>query len=56
MRRTASPLSLVLLGLGIFLLVLAPLLAWYVQPRAAVNPIDIDTTTVFTGTGQLLRH
>ncbi|MDL5201412.1 DUF3068 domain-containing protein [Streptomyces sp. ALI-76-A] len=51
MRRTASPLSLILLGLGTFLLVLAPLLAWYVQPRAAVNPIDIDTTAVYRGTG-----
>ncbi|WNZ11787.1 DUF3068 domain-containing protein [Streptomyces sp. 11x1] len=53
MRRTASPLSLALLGLGTFLLVLAPLLAWYVQPRAAVNPIDIDTTAVYTGTGSV---
>ena len=51
MRRTASPLSLVLLGTGVFLLVLAPLLAWYVSPRAKTNPIDIDSTTVFTGTG-----
>ncbi|MFC8917688.1 DUF3068 domain-containing protein [Streptomyces sp. NPDC057116] len=51
MRRTASPLSLILLGTGVFLLVLAPLLVWYVQPRAKVNPIDIDTVTVFTGTG-----
>ncbi|MGW2722036.1 DUF3068 domain-containing protein [Streptomyces sp. NPDC001492] len=51
MRRTASPLSLILLGLGTFLLVLAPLLAWYVEPRAAVNPIDIDTTAVYRGTG-----
>ncbi len=51
MRRTASPLSLILLGLGTFLLVLAPLLVWYVAPRAAVNPIDIDTTAVYTGTG-----
>lgn len=49
MRRTTSPFSLVLLGLGTFLLVLAPLLAWYVEPRAAVNPIDIDTTAVYTG-------
>ncbi|MEU7058673.1 DUF3068 domain-containing protein [Streptomyces sp. NPDC046197] len=51
MRRTPSPLSLTLLGLGTFLLVLAPLLTWYVEPRAAVNPIDIDTTAVYTGTG-----
>ena len=51
MRRTASPFSLIALGLGTFLLVLAPLLAWYVEPRAAVNPIDIDTTAVYTGKG-----
>ncbi|MGV9450892.1 DUF3068 domain-containing protein [Streptomyces sp. NPDC003635] len=53
MRRTASPFSLVLLGLGTFLLVLAPMLAWYVEPRAAVNPIDIDTTAVYKGTGSV---
>ncbi|TGA96785.1 DUF3068 domain-containing protein [Streptomyces sp. MZ04] len=51
MRRTASPLSLVLLGLGAFLLVLAPLLAWYVEPRAKRTPVDIDTITVFKGKG-----
>ncbi|MER6358543.1 DUF3068 domain-containing protein [Streptomyces sp. NPDC001634] len=53
MRRTVTPFSLVLLGLGTFLLVLAPLLAWYVTPRAAVNPINIDTTAVYTGTGSV---
>ncbi|GAA0641139.1 DUF3068 domain-containing protein [Streptomyces thermocarboxydovorans] len=53
MRRTASPFSLLILGLGTFLLVLAPLLAWYVKPRAAVNPIDIDTTAVYTGRGSV---
>lgn len=53
MRRKATPLSLILLGLGTFLLVLAPMLAWYVEPRAAVNPIDIDTTAVYTGTGSV---
>ncbi|WP_418961111.1 DUF3068 domain-containing protein [Streptomyces tritici] len=51
MRRTASPLSLTLLGVGVFLLVLAPLLVRYVQPHAKRTPIDVDTTTVFTGTG-----
>ncbi|MCX5245760.1 DUF3068 domain-containing protein [Streptomyces sp. NBC_00201] len=51
MRRTASPVSLILLGFGTFLLVLAPMLVWYVEPRAAVNPIDIDTTAVYSGTG-----
>ncbi|MGW2007914.1 DUF3068 domain-containing protein [Streptomyces nigrescens] len=49
--RTASPLSLAVLGLGVFLLVLAPLLAWYVTPRAKVTPVDVDVTTVFTGNG-----
>ncbi|KES04732.1 hypothetical protein BU52_23150 [Streptomyces toyocaensis] len=53
MRRTVSPFSLVVLGLGTFLLVLAPLFAWYVQPRAAVNPVDIDTTAVYTGRGSV---
>ncbi|MEU1194990.1 DUF3068 domain-containing protein [Streptomyces sp. NPDC005813] len=53
MRRKVSPLSLILLGLGTFLLVLATMLAWYVEPRAAVNPIDIDTTAVYTGTGSV---
>ncbi|MGY0486727.1 DUF3068 domain-containing protein [Streptomyces sp. WG-D5] len=51
MRRTASPLSLVATGLGTFLLVLAGLLAWYVTPRAERTSIDVDVTTVFTGTG-----
>ncbi|MEU7199451.1 DUF3068 domain-containing protein [Streptomyces sp. NPDC045470] len=51
MRKTASPFSLVLLGLGVFLLALAPMLAWYVAPRAQRTPVDVDVTTVFTGTG-----
>ncbi|MDG4862218.1 DUF3068 domain-containing protein [Streptomyces sp. T-3] len=51
MRRTASPLSLVILGLGVFLLVLSPMLAWYVEPRAKRTPIDVDQTTVFKGKG-----
>ncbi|WP_274915849.1 DUF3068 domain-containing protein [Streptomyces sp. WZ-12] len=50
-RRPASPLSLALFGVGVFLLVLAPLLVWYVAPRAAATPVDVDVTTVFTGTG-----
>ncbi|MEU2364448.1 DUF3068 domain-containing protein [Streptomyces noursei] len=49
--RTAAPIALALLGAGVFLLVLAPLLAWYVTPRAAVTPVAVDVTTVFTGTG-----
>lgn len=51
MRRTAPPMSLILLGAGVFLLVLAPLLVTYVQPHAKRTPVDVDTTTVFTGTG-----
>ncbi|RFU82951.1 DUF3068 domain-containing protein [Streptomyces triticagri] len=51
MRRTASPFSLIVLGVGVFLLVLAPMLAWYVEPRAKRTPVDIDTTTVFEGKG-----
>ncbi|MFH8571343.1 DUF3068 domain-containing protein [Streptomyces sp. NPDC017993] len=48
---STSPLSLILWGLGVFLLALAPLLAWYVTPRAKATPVDVDATTVFTGTG-----
>ncbi|MFE0100006.1 DUF3068 domain-containing protein [Streptomyces sp. NPDC059009] len=51
MRRTASPLSLILTGLGVFLLVLAAMLAWYVEPHAKRTPINIDVTTVFKGKG-----
>ncbi|MER5768164.1 DUF3068 domain-containing protein [Streptomyces sp. NPDC001985] len=51
MRRTTSPVPLVLLGAGTFLLVLAAMLAWYVEPRAQRTPIDTDVTTVFTGQG-----
>ncbi|QKW05263.1 DUF3068 domain-containing protein [Streptomyces sp. NA04227] len=51
MRRTASPFSLILLGLGAFLLALAPLLTWYVGPEAKKTPLDTDITTVFNGTG-----
>ncbi|WP_263168421.1 DUF3068 domain-containing protein [Streptomyces sp. SCSIO ZS0520] len=52
-RRPArrSPLSLLLLGTGTFLLVLAPLLAWYVEPQARRTPLDVDVTTVFEGSG-----
>lgn len=51
MRRTTSPLSLVLLGTGIFLLVLAPLLVVHVLPVAKLTLLDVDTPTVFTGKG-----
>ncbi|MCK8678352.1 DUF3068 domain-containing protein [Streptomyces lichenis] len=51
MRRTAFTLPLALLGAGVFLLVLAPLLAGHVLPHAKRTPVDTDTTTIFTGTG-----
>ncbi|NBM20892.1 DUF3068 domain-containing protein, partial [Streptomyces sp. GC420] len=50
-RPPLPRLSLIVLGIGVFLLVLAPMLAWYVEPRAKRTPVDINTTTVFTGTG-----
>lgn len=50
--RTASPLSLVLLGTGVFLLVAAAMLAWYVEPRLLRTPVDVDITTVTTGPGR----
>lgn len=49
--RKLSPPGLVLLGLGVFLLVFAPLLAWYVTPHAKRNPIDINATSVLRGSG-----
>ncbi|NGO69681.1 DUF3068 domain-containing protein [Streptomyces boncukensis] len=52
MRRHASPLALVLLGLGVFLLVLAPMLLWYVEPRAKRNPTDVNITSIFKGQGK----
>ncbi|WP_328946024.1 DUF3068 domain-containing protein [Streptomyces sp. NBC_00250] len=51
MRRSTSPLSLILLGVGVFLLVLTQLLVWYVEPRAKRTPTDVDSTTVFSGQG-----
>ncbi|MFF7245139.1 DUF3068 domain-containing protein [Embleya sp. NPDC008237] len=55
MRRTfssRSPISsLAVLGAGVFLLVLAAMLAWYVEPQAERTPLDIDDTVVFAGTG-----
>jgi hypothetical protein len=55
MRRIALSWSfpLSLLGLGAFLLVLAAMLVRYVGPHAAVNPLDIDVTAVYTGTGSV---
>ncbi|WP_419994660.1 DUF3068 domain-containing protein [Streptomyces boninensis] len=52
MRRSTSPWALALLGLGVFLLVLAPVLAFYVQPRVKLVPIDIDQATHYTGKGK----
>ncbi|MFF8840173.1 DUF3068 domain-containing protein [Streptomyces sp. NPDC015130] len=51
MRRSVSPFSLILLGTGVFLLVLTQLLAWYVEPRAKRTPTDTLSTTVFEGQG-----
>ncbi|MBT2511562.1 DUF3068 domain-containing protein [Streptomyces sp. ISL-98] len=51
MRRSTSRLSLILLGTGVFLLVLTQLLVWYVEPRAKRTPTDVNSTTVFTGEG-----
>lgn len=35
-------LGLVLIGLGVAFLVLAPMVRWYVVPRVAVAPLDLD--------------
>ncbi|MGW6391488.1 DUF3068 domain-containing protein [Streptomyces sp. NPDC055103] len=51
MRRSISPLSLILLGVGVFLLVFTQLLLRYVEPRAKRTPTDVDSTTVFSGQG-----
>ncbi|MEU3748028.1 MULTISPECIES: DUF3068 domain-containing protein [Streptomyces] len=51
MRRSISPFPLILLGTGVFLLVLSQLLAWYVEPRAKRTPTDTLSTTVFEGQG-----
>ncbi|GEB55990.1 DUF3068 domain-containing protein [Streptomyces gardneri] len=51
MRRSISPFPLILLGTGVFLLVLTQLLAWYVEPRAKRTPTDTISTTVFEGQG-----
>ena len=42
-------LGLGLIGLGAFLLVVAPLLKWYAYPRLAVVPLDQDRTSVSSG-------
>ncbi|MFJ8538926.1 DUF3068 domain-containing protein [Streptomyces sp. NPDC093591] len=51
MRRTASVLPLILLGLGVFTLVLGQLLDRYVEPRVKRTPVDVATDSVLTGTG-----
>jgi DUF3068 family protein len=51
MRNFVSPMSLILLGVGVFLLVLAPMLAWYVEPHAKRTPIDVNVTSVLSGRG-----
>ena len=48
MRRA---IGLVLLGLGVFLLVLAPALKWYAYPELAKIPQDQNSGTVATGVG-----
>lgn len=47
-RRIVAFLAL---GLGIFLLALAPMLHWYVLPRVQVAPYDMDFTDVSSGPG-----
>jgi hypothetical protein len=47
-------LPLLLLGIGMFLLALGPLLRWYVLPRVQVAPYDINATDVTTGQGRYL--
>ncbi|HSJ62098.1 MAG TPA: DUF3068 domain-containing protein [Jiangellaceae bacterium] len=46
MRR---PIALVAIALGTLLLLLAPLLRWFVYPQVAVVPHDTETTTVSFG-------
>ncbi|QNN53032.1 DUF3068 domain-containing protein [Nocardioides mesophilus] len=48
MRRIVG---LVLVGLGMFLLVLAPLARFYAYPKLAVAPYDQNTLTVLNGPG-----
>ncbi|MFK0111932.1 DUF3068 domain-containing protein [Streptomyces sp. NPDC091217] len=50
-RRLRSLLRLALLGTGAFLLALAPMLAWYVEPRVKLTPTDINVTSVMSGRG-----
>ncbi|MFG2821662.1 DUF3068 domain-containing protein [Kitasatospora sp. NPDC048365] len=49
--RRLSRTGLTLTGLAAFLLVVAPLLHWYVLPAIRKTPIDSNITLVFTGSG-----
>jgi hypothetical protein len=42
-------LSVVLIGLGAFLIVLAPMIRWYAYPRVAVNPANQRSITTLVG-------
>ncbi|OZC56369.1 hypothetical protein CH289_06525 [Rhodococcus sp. RS1C4] len=48
-------LALVLVGLGAFLLVAAILIPTYTVPRLEKTPLDLEVTTVSTGTGSVLN-
>ncbi|MEU3465726.1 DUF3068 domain-containing protein [Streptomyces sp. NPDC006733] len=50
-RRIVAFLAL---GAGIFFLVLAPMLRWYVLPQVQVAPYDMDFTDVSSGPGTYL--
>ncbi|ELS58801.1 DUF3068 domain-containing protein [Streptomyces viridochromogenes] len=51
MRRKPGVLPFVLLGVGVFALVFGLLLDRYVEPRVKRTPVDVETTSVLTGTG-----
>ncbi|MCQ4084748.1 DUF3068 domain-containing protein [Streptomyces sp. RB6PN25] len=46
--------AFLVLGLGIFLLVLGPMLRWFVLPRVQVAPYDMDFTDISSGPGTYL--
>lgn len=51
MSKLPSPIWLLLLGSGVFLLVLGPMLTLYVTPRVKVTPINLNVTNVVSGKG-----
>src|SRR3954452_12890997 len=51
MRRTLGFISI---GIGVFLLVAAPLVKWYLAPRAARIPLDEHSVTTSVSDGQSL--